>query len=98
MPDNVTEVSQNEYEALCLSLDKKRLRKRLMDAKAVLRNPHRAWFNPGIYKHAERALYSDAKFGYKLQWQTRRRPDQPESYDNQQTAIGSVYLIELERP
>lgn len=96
--DNITEVSHNEYEALCLSLDKVRLRKRLNEAKAVLRLRYRKMFKPGVYKHAERALYSDSPFGYRLQWQTRREPDKPESYENQQTAIGAVYLLELNKP
>ncbi len=99
MPETkVTEVSQNEFDALCLSLDKTRLRKRLNDAKSVLQLRYRKMFKPGIYKHAERALYSDAPFGYRLQWTTRRDPDLPESYENQQTAIGTVELVELRRP
>lgn len=98
MSDNVTEVSRNEYDALCLSLDKVRLRKRLNEAKSVLMLRYRKMFKPGIFKPAERALYSDNPFGYRLQWQTRRHPDQPESYENQQTAIGVVYLEELDKP
>ena len=95
---DVTEVSSNEYDALCLSLDKVRIRKRLNEAKSVLQLKYRRMFKPGIFKPAERALYSDSPFGYRLQWQTRRDPDAPESYENQQTAIGAVYLVELDRP
>lgn len=78
--------------------DKKRLLKRLREARAVLKLEYRKLFKPGVFKPGERALYSDNPFGYRLQWQTRRHPDQPESYDNQQTSIGAVYLVELERP
>jgi hypothetical protein len=94
----VTEISHAEYEALCLSLDKTRLRKRLNEAKASLQMRYRKMFKPGIFKPAERALYSDNPFGYRLQWQTRRDPEAPESYENQQTTTGAVYLVELERP
>lgn len=94
----VTEISSNEFDALCLSLDKARLRKRLSAAKAALKPEYRKMFKPGIFKAQERALYSDAPLGYRLQWQTRRYPEQPESYENQQTAIGAVYLVELVKP
>lgn len=93
--NNVQEISSNEFDALRLSLDKARLRKRLNDAKRVLTAEYRAMFKPGIFKHAERALYSDTPFGYRLQWQTRPQPNEPESYENQQTAIGTVHLIKL---
>lgn len=92
------QISSNEFKALCLSLDKARLRKRLNEAKAVLQMRYRKMFRPGIFKAGERALYSDSPFGYKLQWQTRHDPKQPESYENQQTAIGAVYLMELIKP
>ena len=92
------EVSSNEFDALCLSLDKVQLKRRLLDAKAVLHLRYRKLFKPGIYKPAEKALYSDSPFGYRLKWQTRRNPDEPEGYDNQQTAIGVVYLEVLPVP
>lgn len=91
------EVSVNEYEAICLSLDKTRLKRRLLDAKSTLKMRYRKMFKPGIYKPIEKALYSDNPFGYRLKWQTRRYPDEPEGYGNQQTAIGSVYLEALEK-
>lgn len=94
----VTEVSRSEYEALCLSLDKVRLRKRLREARSVLKPEFRKMFKPGIFKAGERALYSDSPLGYRLQWQTRRHPDQPESYENQQTTAGHVHLEELRKP
>lgn len=62
-PSNVTEVSANEYDALCLSLDKVRLRKRLNEAKRLLYDEGRAMFKPGIFKAGERALYSDKPNG-----------------------------------
>lgn len=94
----VTEVSSNEFDALCLSLDKTRLRKRLNEARSILVLRYRKMFKPGIFKANEKALYSDNPIGYRLQWQTRRHPDQPESYENQQTAVGAVYLEELTKP
>ncbi len=95
---NVKEVSSNEFDALCLSLDKVRLRKRLLEAKAVLNDEYRKLFTKAsIYKYQEKALYSVPR-GYKLQWQTRQQPDQPESYENQQTTIGDVYLVKLRDP
>lgn len=98
MPDNVTEVSQSEYEATCLSRDKVRLSKRLREARSVLKDEYSRMFKPGIFKPLERALYSDSPFRFRLQWQTRRYPDQPESYENQQTSCGAVYLVELRQP
>jgi hypothetical protein len=94
----ISEISRNEYDALTLSLDKTRLRKRLNEAKALLYDEARAMFRPGIFKPAERALYSDSPFGYRLQWSTRPYPHAPESVDNQQTSTGSVRLVKLERP
>lgn len=94
----ITDISRNEYDALTLSLNKTRLSKRLNEAKALLFDEGRAMFNPGIFKPAERALYSDSPFGYRLQWTTRPYPDAPESEDNQQTSTGSVRLVRLERP
>ena len=92
------EVSLAEYDALCLSLDKARLQARLKDAKSLLHLRYRKMFKPGIFKPGERALYSDSPFGYRLKWQTRRDPELPESYENQQTSIGAVYLEELPVP
>ncbi len=98
MNDTCIEISRSEYEALTLSLDKARLRKRLNEAKSVLHAEARRMFKPGIFKPAEHALYSDNPFGYRLQWSTRPDPTAPESYDNQQTSVGTVRLIRLERP
>jgi|ERR1035438_5238474 hypothetical protein len=92
------EVSQNEYDALCLSLNKTRLRKRLNETKSVLKAEYRKLFKPGIFKAGERALYSDSPFGYRLKWQTRLHPSQPESYENQQTSVGYVYFEKLAVP
>ena len=92
------EVSLNEFEALCLSLGEVRLHKRLNEAKSLLHLKYRKMFRPGIFKPAEKALYSDTPFGYRLKWQTRQHPTEPESYENQQTTIGVVYLEELPRP
>lgn len=91
----ITEVSSNEFDALCLSLDKTRLKKRLNEAKSTLKTEFRRMFKPGILKAGERALYSDSPFGYRLQWRTRCNPDQPESYENQQTSVGHVCLEKL---
>jgi len=99
MPETiVTHISRAEYDALSLSLDKTRLRKRLNEAKAVLADEFKRMFKPGVFKAGERALYSDAPFGYRLQWSTRPYPDSPESEDNQQTSIGTVRLVALKRP
>jgi hypothetical protein len=92
------EISIAEYEALCLSLDKARLQARLKNAKSLLQLRYRKMFKPGIFKPKDHALYSDSPFGYRLQWQTRRNPELPESYENQQTSAGVVYLEKLPAP
>lgn len=35
--------------------------------------------------------------GHILQWKLRRHPELPESYENQQTTVGSVYLFSGEQ-
>jgi hypothetical protein len=91
-------ISAAEYEAWGVALDTVRLRKRLNEAKSVLKPEYRKMFKPGSFKASERALYSNAPFGYRLKWQTRQNPQLPESCENQQTTAGYVHFERLRGP
>ncbi len=80
-----------ELAAEELASDPGRLKKRLNDARVVLRRDFKKLFRPGRFVEAEKALYSE-NGEYKLQWQLREFPEQPESYENQQTSRGTVLL------
>lgn len=83
--------SANERKALLLAADKQRLRKRLQDARSVLRTETALRFGKGKFDFAGRRLIGNN--GLILQWQTRQFPDQPEDYNNQQTTVGAVLCL-----
>jgi hypothetical protein len=83
--------SANEREALLLAADKKRLRKRLQDARSVLLGTVSKQFGKGTFDYPGRRLIGAS--GMILQWQTRQNPKQPEDYNNQQTTVGCVLLL-----
>ena len=85
-------MNELEQKALAVRADKKALLKRLKFTVSVMND--------------EGARYMrDAKFDFKnarlvsvdglvvLQWQTRKYPDAPESYNNQQTSSGYVRVL-----
>jgi hypothetical protein len=80
--------SFNELRARELSMRPRLLRKRLEEARAVLTN--RKQFGKSNFDFANKRLVGEN--GLHLQWQTRQYPDQPESYENQQTNRGFVIL------
>lgn len=90
--------SANEREALLLAADKKRLRKRLQDARSVLTTETARRFGKGKFDFAGRRLIGNN--GLILQWQTRQFPNRPEDYNNQQTTVGTVlcFLKTAENP
>jgi hypothetical protein len=83
----------NEQLALALGGDKVALRRRLYEARALLSKWALAYFSPrevcAFDFEKKRLVGLD---GYYLQWQIRRNPDEPDSYENQQTSVGSVSL------
>ena len=80
----------NEEKARELGNDRKRLLMRLKEAKSVLSREIFKAFGKGTFDFQNRRLVGDN--GYELQWSLRANPDMPESYDNQQTSVGSVSL------
>jgi len=81
-------VSRFELEALKLGTDRKRLEKRLQAAWSILEMQSRRDFGHGRFDFNGRRLLGDN--GMVLQWQTRNKPDEPITYQNQQTVIGIV--------
>lgn len=71
--------------------NRKQLRNRLMEAKAVLADPIRKGFGKGTFDFEKKQLVGDN--GYVLQWQIRLHPDQPPSFKNQQTSRGAVVCL-----
>lgn len=77
----------NEEQARLVGMNRAKLISRLEEARSVL--------IPSLYKR-----FKDAQFSFKLkrligdgcylQWQTRRWPDKPVSYENQQNTSGFV--------
>lgn len=100
------EQTENEKAALALASSPGLLRNRLLVAKRALRGhveigqidaKTAARFATRGFDNIDyglRRLYSQDR-GLALQWQTRRRPDQPESFHNLQVANGVVSLIAL---
>lgn len=83
----------NEQLALELANDRKRLRARLNETVGVLRKDRYAKFfqrDCQRFDFEAKRLYGYG--GFYLQWTLRLQPDQPESYENQQTSVGTVTL------
>lgn len=82
-------MTENESKAFAIGNNPKLLQKRLNDAKVVLTTEARGLFSHGKFDFNTKSLLSnDGK--YKLQWALRLFPGRPESYENQQTSIGTV--------
>lgn len=79
-----------EKEALDLASRPAALRKRLFAAKSVLAAPYRKFFRTSHFDLSRRALVGTD--GFVLQWHVRRYPVMPDSYENQQTSVGVVFL------
>jgi len=90
------DVSRAELEALKLATDRKRLEKRLREARSVLVADVRKRFGQGRLDFAGRRLIGDD--GLTLQWRTRAMPDKPVAYLNQQTTVGNVSLETCNEP
>ena len=84
----------NEEQAIAFGNNRKKLRARLMGAKAVLDRGMALLFSNNTFDFENKRLLSDSG-RFSLQWRTRLHPDQPESYENQQTTSGTVVFVEL---
>jgi len=84
----------NEQKAIEVGKDRKRLLKQLKETKAVLDRAYALLFSKNTYDFENQRLVSDSG-RFALQWRVRHKPDQPESYENQQTNVGTVVLVQL---
>lgn len=82
-----------EVKAMAVRNDRATLRKRFAQWTYVFRLPY--------FKKAK-LDFENARLigsnGYYLQWTLRPRPNEPESYTNQQTSVGSVRLYQMRQP
>ncbi len=86
-------MKSNEDKARELSQNKSRLRRRILEAKSCLKDEYRKRFTHGEHRwdlDNHRLISDDGQLA--LQWKLRNKPDEPESYHNQQTSVGTVQL------
>lgn len=91
---NVDWDKRREDVANAMSCNRIQLRLRLMHARAVLRREYRTYFTSPVFDFEKKRLVGTD--GYVLQWLVRERSDQPASYEDQQTHIGTVVLVHEE--
>lgn len=82
----------NTELAAAVGASRLRLRKRFMEAKSVMSRGLSHLFNGAKLDFENKRFVGK---GYALQWALRNHPDQPESYENQQTNRGVVSLVRL---
>lgn len=87
-------MTTNEEKAISLGSNRTKLRARLMAAKAVLDRGMALLFSNNTFDVENKRLVSDSG-RFSLQWRIRLHPDQPESYENQQTNCGTVVFVQL---
>ena len=87
-------MTTNEEKSIALGNRRTKLRARLMDTKAVLDRGMALLFSNNTFDFDNKRLVSDSG-RFSLQWRIRLHPDQPESYENQQTNCGTVVFMEL---
>jgi hypothetical protein len=83
----------NTELAAAVGANRVSLRKRFMEAKSVLLSRELSRLFTGAKLDFENKRFVGK--GYALQWLPRWKPDQPESYENQQTNRGIVFLVRL---
>lgn len=84
-----------EQVAESVGENRKQLRNRLVEARAVLAREIREGFGKGKFDFERRQLVGEN--GYVLQWLVREYPDQPISYQNQQTSRGVVVCLKPQK-
>ena len=87
-------MTTNGEKAIALGNSRKRLRARLVDAKAMLDRGMALLFSSNTFDFENKRLVSDSG-RFSLQWRIRLHPDQPENYENQQTNCGTVVFVQL---
>lgn len=78
-------------KSIVVGNNKTQLKKRLMEEKYCLNDSIKPKFKNAKFDFRAKQLVGD---GYILQWRVRRHPELPESYENQQTSVGTVVLIQ----
>lgn len=89
-----TTMRTNEERAIALGNSRTKLRARLMGAKAVLDRGMALLFSNNTFDFENKRLVSDSG-RFALQWRIRLHPNQPETYENQQTNCGTVVFVQL---
>lgn len=84
----------NYDKAVAVSNNKSQLKQRLARAKSCLNDYYSKLMQNSVFDFENKRLVS--KCGkYMLQWLVRFKPDAPISYENQQTNVGCVILVEI---
>ncbi len=84
----------NLAKSEAVGADKKQLLQRLQETRSCLTDEYKKSFGKGKFDFANKRLISDSGT-WCLQWQTRQKPNEPQSYENQQTNCGTVILKNL---
>lgn len=83
-----------EAQAMEVGNNRAKLKRQLMDARSSLKSSYKAMFkNPVVDFRNKRILSDDGTLA--IQWVVRRHPNRPPSYNNQQTSVGAVFVIEM---
>ena len=83
-----------EQKAIDVGNDKKQLTRRLLETRYCLKKEYRKLFTKKKVDFKHKSMLSDnGKFV--LIWRIREYPDEPESYNNQQTSNGTVALFKV---
>lgn len=86
-----------ERKAEAVGENPKSLLRRLNEARSCLASDWKDSFKNARFDKANKRLVSSCGC-YALEWRLRTEPDEPVSYENQQTATGTVVLIEIHKP
>ena len=82
-----------EDKARSFGNDPKQIRIRLLEARSLLPNKKTHWAEFRLDLPNKRMLSDDGTKA--LKWKIRHNPDEPQSYNNQQTSVGVVELVEV---
>lgn len=87
----------NEDKAIDVGNDPNQLRVQLLTARSLLekRVKQTNWKSYEIDYVNKRIVSDDGR--YALQWKLRPNPDEPISYNNQQTSVGCVEVVEVSK-
>lgn len=89
-------MATNEEKAEAVGESKSLLLKQLNSAKNCLTKEYRDLMKGATLDFENKRLVSVCGF-YALEWRLRDKPDEPISYENQQTNVGTVRFIELRK-